>query len=115
METGLKRGTLRGRELDHVGHDADGGLGRADPFLLRDELLSMSFCIVPPTRSHPTPCLSATARYMARATDAVQLIVIERRHVGERNVGEQALEVVEASRSTRPPCRPRRARAMIAS
>jgi hypothetical protein len=39
--------------------------------------LSMSFCMVPPTRSHDTPCLSARARYMARATDAVQLMVME--------------------------------------
>ncbi len=38
---------------------------------------SMSFCIVPPTRSQDTPCFSATARYMASATDAVQLIVID--------------------------------------
>src|SRR5204862_345978 len=39
--------------------------------------LSMSFCMVPPTRSHATPCFSATTRYMARATDAVQLIVMD--------------------------------------
>ncbi|OLE37458.1 MAG: hypothetical protein AUG00_08145 [Candidatus Rokubacteria bacterium 13_1_20CM_2_70_7] len=39
--------------------------------------LSMSFCIVPPTRSQATPCWSATARYMASAIDAVQLIVID--------------------------------------
>ena len=38
---------------------------------------SMSFCIVPPTRLHDTPCFSAMARYMASATDAVQLIVID--------------------------------------
>ena len=38
---------------------------------------SMSFCMVPPRRSHATPCLSATARYMASATDAVQLMVID--------------------------------------
>ena len=39
--------------------------------------LSMSFCMVPPMRSQEIPCLSASARYMARATDAVQLMVIE--------------------------------------
>ena len=39
--------------------------------------LSMSFCMVPPSLSHDTPCLSASARYMASATDAVQLIVID--------------------------------------
>jgi len=33
--------------------------------------------MVPPTRSHATPCFSATTRYMARATDAVQLIVMD--------------------------------------
>jgi hypothetical protein len=38
---------------------------------------SMSFCMVPPRRSHATPCLSAMARYMASATDAVQLMVID--------------------------------------
>ena len=38
---------------------------------------SMSFCMVPPSLSQGTPCLSASARYMARATDAVQLMVIE--------------------------------------
>ncbi len=39
--------------------------------------LSMSFCIVPPILSHDTPCLSASARYIASATEAVQLIVID--------------------------------------
>ena len=38
---------------------------------------SMSFCMVPPSLSHDTPCWSASARYMASATDAVQLIVID--------------------------------------
>jgi hypothetical protein len=38
---------------------------------------SMSFCMVPPSFFQLTPCLSARARYMARATDAVQLMVIE--------------------------------------
>ena len=38
---------------------------------------SMSFCMVPPSLSQLTPCLSARARYIARATDAVQLMVID--------------------------------------
>ncbi len=38
---------------------------------------SMSFCMVPPSWSQDTPCLSARARYMASATDAVQLMVID--------------------------------------
>src|SRR4029453_17523253 len=38
---------------------------------------SMSFCMVPPSRLHATDCLSAMARYMASATDAGQLIVLE--------------------------------------
>jgi hypothetical protein len=37
----------------------------------------MSFCIVPPMRSQATPCLSAMARYIASATEAVQLMVID--------------------------------------
>ena len=38
---------------------------------------SMSFWIVPSTSVQGTPCRSATARYIARITDAVQLMVIE--------------------------------------
>ena len=38
---------------------------------------SMSFWMVPPRRSHATPCFSATARYIASATDAGQLMVID--------------------------------------
>ena len=38
---------------------------------------SMSFWIVPPRRSSGTPFFSATAKYMARITLAVQFTVIE--------------------------------------
>ena len=37
----------------------------------------MSFWRVPPTRSQGVPCFSATARYIARAIGAVELIVID--------------------------------------
>ncbi len=39
--------------------------------------LRMSFWSVPPTRSQEVPCFSATARYIARAIGAVELIVID--------------------------------------
>ena len=39
--------------------------------------LRMSFWSVPPTFSHGVPCFSATARYIARAIGAVELIVID--------------------------------------
>ena len=37
----------------------------------------MSFWIVPDSRSHGTPCRSATTRYIANSIDAGELIVIE--------------------------------------
>src|SRR4029078_6688137 len=39
--------------------------------------LRMSFWSVPPTFSHGVPCFSATARYIARAIGAVEVIVID--------------------------------------
>ena len=39
--------------------------------------LRMSFWSVPPTFSHGVPCFSATARYIASAIGAVELIVID--------------------------------------
>ncbi len=39
--------------------------------------LRMSVWIVPRSRSRGTPCRSATTTYMARATAAVELIVID--------------------------------------
>ena len=37
----------------------------------------MSFCSVPESRAHGTPCCSATARYMAHSTEAGELMVME--------------------------------------
>src|ERR1039458_6668276 len=37
----------------------------------------MSFCSVPESRAHGTPCCSATARYMAHNTEAGELMVME--------------------------------------
>src|SRR5664279_5398131 len=39
--------------------------------------LRMSFWSVPPTFDHGVPCFSATARYIARAMGAVELIVMD--------------------------------------
>src|SRR6266851_5077560 len=77
METGLNFGTCceQNSIVSTTRRTADSG-GEIHSFWAMNSL-SMSFCIVPPILSHDTPCLSASARYMARATDAVQLIVIE--------------------------------------
>src|SRR6266498_3594227 len=77
MDTGLKRGTCFAQNsmVSTTTRTADSG-GEIHSFWAMNSL-SMSFCMVPPTLSHATPCLSASARYMASATDAVQLIVIE--------------------------------------
>ena len=37
----------------------------------------MSFCRVPETRLHGTPCCSATTRYIAQMIDAGELMVID--------------------------------------
>src|SRR6266404_2753887 len=77
MDTGLKRGTCRDvNSIMSVTMRTAGSGGQIHSFCAMNSL-SMSFCMVPPIRSHVTPCLSAMARYMASATDAVQLIVIE--------------------------------------
>src|SRR3989454_1043341 len=77
IETGLKRGTcLDVNSIMSVTMRTAGSGGQIHSFWAMNSL-SMSFCIVPPMRSHATPCLSAMARYMARATDAVQLMVID--------------------------------------
>ena len=77
METGLKRGACSEQNsmVSTTMRTADSG-GEIHSFWAMNSL-SMSFCMVPPTLSHPTPCLSARARYMARATDAVQLMVMD--------------------------------------
>src|SRR6266704_2969483 len=75
MDTGLKRGTcLDVNSIMSVTMRTAGSGGQIHSFWAMNSF-SMSFCIVPPTRSQDTPCFSATARYMASA--AVQLIVID--------------------------------------
>src|SRR5215469_4021785 len=77
MDTGLNLGTCREQNsmVSTTMRTADSG-GEIHSFWAMNSL-SMSFCMVPPTRSHDTPCLSARVRYMASATDAVQLMVME--------------------------------------
>ena len=54
----------------------DGSGGQIHSFCAMNSF-SMSFWIVPPSRSHGTPCSSATARYIASSTLAVQFTVID--------------------------------------
>jgi len=77
METGLNFGTCRAQNsmVSTTMRTADSG-GEIHSFWAMNSL-SMSFCMVPPILSHDTPCWSARARYMARATEAVQLMVID--------------------------------------
>ena len=72
--------------------------------------LSMSFWIVPPTALQGTPWRSATARYMARMTDAVQLMVIDvvtrsRGIPSKRRSMSSRVETVTPSRPTSPRAR----------
>src|SRR6267378_4509713 len=77
IDTGLNFGTCRAvNSIMSVTMRTAGSGGQIHSFWAMNSL-SMSFCMVPPSRLHATPCLSAMARYMARATDAVQLIVID--------------------------------------
>ena len=55
---------------------SDGAGGEIHSFCAMNSL-SMSFWIVPPTRSHGTPLRSAITRYIASRTDAEQFTVIE--------------------------------------
>src|ERR1700758_5642338 len=77
METGLNLGTCCAQNsmVSTTMRTADSG-GEIHSFWAMNSF-SMSFCIVPPTFVQDTPCRSASARYMASATEAVQLIVIE--------------------------------------
>ena len=83
------------RELDHVGHDAHGGLGRTDPFLLRDELLE-HVVLHGAAETVPRHALLVGdgqvhgQRHRRRAVDRHR-----GRDVTERDVGEEPLEVVQ--------------------
>src|SRR3972149_2905323 len=77
METGCERGTWADvNSIMSVTIRTAGPGGEIHSFWAMNSF-SMSFWIVPPSRSQGTPCFSATARYMARRTEAVQLTVME--------------------------------------
>ena len=110
MDTGLKRGTCFAQNsmVSTTTRTADSG-GEIHSFWAMNSL-SMSFCMVPPTLSQATPCLSASARYMASATDAVQLIVIEvvtwSSGISRNSVSKSAsVEIDTPSRPTSPRAR----------
>src|SRR6266700_2468397 len=77
MEMGLKRGVWRvANSMESVTSRMDWRGGKMYSFCAMYSL-RMSFCSVPETRSHATPCCSATARYIAHKMDAGELMVID--------------------------------------
>jgi hypothetical protein len=77
MDTVFHFGTCRAQKENwSVTSLIEGRGGKMNSFCAMYSL-RMSFWSVPPTFVHGVPCFSATARYIARAIGAVELIVID--------------------------------------
>src|SRR2546428_13753085 len=91
---GIEARNLRGREFDHVGHDPNGGLGRADPFLLRDELLE-PVVLHRPAGPTPGPALLLGDPAGHGPPPPPRAVVRPRRpDIAEGDPAEKALEIV---------------------
>ena len=77
IDTVFQRGTCCAQNANwSVTSRMDGRGGKMYSFWAMYSL-RMSFWSVPPTFDHGVPCFSATARYIARAMGAVELIVMD--------------------------------------
>ena len=92
---GVEARNVPGRELDHVGDDAHRRLRRADPLFLRDELLEH---VVLHRAAEALPghaLLVGNGEVHGERHRRCAVDRHRRRDLAERNVGEEALEVVE--------------------
>jgi hypothetical protein len=88
-------GHLPRAELDHVGHEPHGGLGREDPLLLRDVLLEDVRLDRPPELRARDALLLRDARVEGERDRRRAVDRHRRRDLAERDAGEERLHVLQ--------------------